>query len=310
MMGVGGRCVIWTFTETPLERVVRPPKTNVFLDAFDLGFALRGSDWHWSKGLSLPPEHRPVHSKRAFLCQTLISAVFHLTFFDLCLFTLQEMSPSTIGSPAGGSIFDDSLPPTKRYLRSTFAAFVAGIAVSSAMQGAYDLLTIIGLTIFRQSPKQWPPFFGPFLSSTSLNSFWAHGWHQLFRECFIGIGYKPFAHLFGRIGGVLGAFSASGLLHHYGLLAMGRGGEFWKTFGFFFMMGVGVVLEGLVKRVTGRKVGGWLGWIWTVVWIVGWGQLLADAWTRKGLVGSMFGPESYRPGKYIITRLLNKSIAY
>jgi hypothetical protein len=291
----------------PLQRVTRPTgaATNVFLDAFDLGFSLRGYDWDYSKGLQFPVEYRNTDCKSSFLFSTLVSHIFHLFLFDFSHYSIQVLWPDTVGSPAGGSIIDRTLPPFIRYLRSTYATFALCITVSSAMQATYDLLTIVGITLFNQSPMQWPPYFGPFLTATSLNSFWTRGWHQFFRESFIGIGYKPCYALFGRIGGVFGVFTVSGLMHHYGLLAMGRGGEFWKVFGFFFVMGVGLVVEGLYKKVTGRKVRGFIGFIWTMVWLLGWGHMVVDAWARKGVVGSMFMPDQYRPGKYIITSLFS-----
>ncbi len=55
-------------------------------------------------------------------------------------------------------------------------------------------------------------------------------------------------------------------------------------------MGVGAVLEYGFKQVTGRRVDGILGWVWTMVWSISWGTLLIDAWARRGMMASDFFP--------------------
>jgi hypothetical protein len=40
---------------------------------------------------------------------------------------------------------------------------------------------------------------------------------------------------------------------------------------FFGMMGVGCILEDLFEKMLSMKVQGWWGWLWTMMWIVGWG---------------------------------------
>jgi len=72
--------------------------------------------------------------------------------------------------------------------------------------------------------------------------------------------------------------------------AMGRGSDFKNVGGFFLMMGVGCILEALFNKASGAKVHGWFGWLWTTVWIVGWGNFLVDAWARRGLLGCTMIP--------------------
>jgi hypothetical protein len=114
------------------------------------------------------------------------------------------------------------------------------------------------------------------------------------------LGARPLSLLVGRVGGVIGAFSVSGLLHDLGLWGMGKGLELQSVGGFFVMMGVGVVLEGMWKKSSGKMVGGWFGRLWATTWLIGWGHMLIDAWSRRGLVGSVFFADSVRPSKYLI----------
>jgi len=103
--------------------------------------------------------------------------------------------------------------------------------------------------------------------------------------------------LFGPAGGVLGAFTISGLIHDLGLRAVGRGSDFLAVVGFFFMMGVGVILESVWITVQGKTPSGVAGWLWTFGWVALWGNIIADAWLIRGVAASGIIPEGYRPSK-------------
>ncbi|KAG8220733.1 hypothetical protein J3R82DRAFT_3063 [Butyriboletus roseoflavus] len=93
----------------------------------------------------------------------------------------------------------------------------------------------------------------------------------------------------------MGAFAVSGVLHDLGMRGMGRGSDTLSVVGFFLMHGVGVTMEHAWKLATGRRVGGVIGWLWIVPWFFLSGHLLVDVWARRGLIGSEFLPEAYRP---------------
>ncbi|KAK0469043.1 uncharacterized protein EV420DRAFT_1257359 [Desarmillaria tabescens] len=282
------RAIVWTFIATPPRRIdSRKPS------AAQLCFTGRYHEWNWSSGLHIPPEWRPTNSRTMFVLATLISMLIHIIVLDVLLFHLQSLSPNTFGSPKGGTIFTVIGIPD---LRSTYISFFSGIAVYCAIQSMYDGCTIFGIILFQQNSNQWPPLFDHPWCSTSLNRFWAKGWHQVFRHEFIAVGAKPLYALgFGRVGAVLGAFTASGTLHVLGNWGLSHETEFWAVGGYFVIQGVGVVLEGVWKKMSGRKVGGALGWMWTVAWVVGWANFLIDAWARAGLIGSAFFPNGGRP---------------
>ena len=302
MTVVAIRAIIWTFQLNPHQRThkssnVSPTYSQILLDAADLSFNLRGIGWSWSRLPKPPTESR---SSLTFFLHNLVSFLFHVVFFDVVHRLVQITDPDNIGSPVGGSIFDPSLPPLYRYSRSSLITLFAGLTIYAAIQTAYLLLTLFSLIFLCHSPSQWPPIFNHPWFSTSLSQFWSRRWHQLFKDIFVSFGGDTLALLMGRVGSVLGAFFVSGLLHTFGLWGMGRGGEFVKVTGFFMIMAVGTLLEHSWKRLTGSRVDGFLGRIWTSVWLLGWGNILVDAWSTKGLVGSVFFPDGYRPSDYVL----------
>lgn len=310
------RVVLWTFRIAPLKRTrvnqgIEKESSNhqstaqVALDAADLTFGLRGYGWNFSRGLIIPTEKRPTSPKSAFLKLTFASVVKHFLVFDFLHFAAQSYSPATIGSPTGGTIFNPNLSPILRYLAASSLSLISGLVVYCAIRTIYDISTIIGILVLRQDPSQWPPVFDHPWSSSSLIEFWSRRWHQLFRDCFLGIGAQPLSLVAGRIGGVIGAFTVSGIMHELGLWGMGNGGDFRQVAGFFLMMGVGVILESSWRKVTGQRVGGTLGRIWTAFWLIGWGTMLTDAWCRKGLVGSVFLADSVRPSQLVFNLTLS-----
>jgi len=97
--------------------------------------------------------------------------------------------------------------------------------------------------------------------------------------------------LFGRAGGVIGAFLASGVLHHVMLLGIDPSSEMWRMLLPFGMMGVGVVLE---HAVAGNNMGGWRGRMWTMFWLGLWANVIVDGWARAGVLGAFSSPTSVR----------------
>ena len=140
----------------------------------------------------------------------------------------------------------------------------------AVIQWIYDLNTANIILLFQQNLSQWPPLFDAPWRATSISDLWGLRWHQLFRSSFVQLGAKPLSAFIGRTG-ILGAFFVSAILHDWGMWAMGRGSYFSSVGRFFGMMGVGCILEDLFEKMLSMKVQGWWGWLWTMMWIVGWG---------------------------------------
>ncbi|KAK7051026.1 hypothetical protein VNI00_005138 [Paramarasmius palmivorus] len=270
-----------------------------FFDAFHLLCSARGIGWNWSKGLHVPAHTRPTSGRVIFLLYTTTSLIAHLMAMDIIHYYIQTFPQLHLTAcPRGATIFAEELPPLQRYALSTYISLLAGPVIYCTVQLGYDLATIIGVGIFQQNPMDWPPMFDHPWKATSLRDFWAKRWHQFFRYIFVTLGSVPFSRILGRVGVPFGAFLISGIVHYFGLWGMSRGTD-WRMIGFFLLMAVGIVMEDLWKQSTGRKVRGFYGWLWTTLWVVGWANILVDAWARKGLISSSFYPENYRPAELL-----------
>ncbi|KAJ7494618.1 hypothetical protein B0H11DRAFT_2227419 [Mycena galericulata] len=162
------------------------------LDAADLTFNLRGVGWNFSANMKVPTYTRPLSPSSAYVKSTLRSLVVHVFVFDFLHYFCQSFGPDTLGSTAGGSIYDMGIAnPSIRYLRSTLLTFLVGMLIYGAIQIGHDAFSLIGVAIFRQSPSEWPPVFDSPWFATSLTEFWAARWHQVFRQEFIAVGFRP-----------------------------------------------------------------------------------------------------------------------
>ncbi|KAF8064409.1 hypothetical protein FPV67DRAFT_221191 [Lyophyllum atratum] len=316
------RMMVWTFKMKPIWRVstlgevtsqfytTSPPTLRpkeLFVAAFELCCNLRGIGWSWSQNLHIPRETRPTRSKRAFVIATATQLVIHVVMIDILIYAIQSLAPTTVGSARGGSIFEADLKPSLRYAKAILLTFLTGMFTYSILQAGYLFYTLAGVLIFRQHISLWPPAFEAPWLSTSLNEFWSKRWHQFFRDPFFTLGGYPMLLLFvGRAGAVLGTFFMSSILHSFAFWGMGRGTDFMRVGGYFIVNGIGVLLEHIWRSVTGRRVGGWCGRIWTYIWIVGWGHFLVEAWAVKGFMSGTFLPRYLRLTAYIMGPAANR----
>ncbi|KAF8891416.1 membrane bound O-acyl transferase family-domain-containing protein [Mucidula mucida] len=282
----------WTFGPTPTKR------DGSKSSPLELMFSFRGLDYTFSSysRTHVAPEWRPTSSRSLFALYTLASLLFHLTLSDIIHMYIQIIAPHTL---QGGSIFAPEQTPT---LFSTYLTLLAGVVVYSVIQLVYDAATFVGVVIFRQEPTAWPPVFQQPWLATSLSQFWGRRWHQLFKYYFVTIGATParfLPPLIANIAAVMGVFFVSGCLHFIGGWGMGKGADWWPLAGFFLVNGVGLLLENAWRRVTGSKVGGYFGWIWTMLFVAFWGNWLVDGWSKIGLIASVFFPEGRRPAEML-----------
>ncbi|KAH0830210.1 membrane bound O-acyl transferase family-domain-containing protein [Lanmaoa asiatica] len=278
---------------TPTEHGVSV--SSAMWNAWDLVVNLRGIGWNEPQKMHIPTPYFQVKSRLIFSLLSLGRSIFLVLVFDIMNRTIRSFGPDTFGTPKGGTIFDPSLPPSERYMKSLIVTLLSGISGYIIIEAGYQLHAALFTVLFQQHPSQWPPLFDSPWLSTSLASFWGRRWHQLFRESFVAIGSRPMERYLGRTGVVMGAFAVSGVLHDVGLQGMGQGADTPMITGFFLLHGVGIVMEHAWKQVTGRRVSGIIGWLWVTSWTLFWGHLIVDVWARRGLIGSEFCPEAYRP---------------
>lgn len=255
--------------------------TPWIIDAFEVSTALRGIGWDFGKGVYIPPHPRSADNRAAFLKYM---AIEHLQSFLLVdLFDLLQKLTPGVGSTDGGSIFFTNLPLIPRYALSTLLTAGTAALMMSGFRNLYATLTLIGVGLLGQSPAAWPPLLDNPWNADSLHDFWGRRWHQALRRTFLVLGGIPGGWIAGRVGTVLGAFIASGLLHEGGMYLMGRGVDHRAT-AFFVIQGVLVALEYIFKRVTGRRVGGNWGRAWAYVNMLSWAHLLGKYFRDGGIL--------------------------
>ena len=268
-----GRLKIGEQALPALYEEVSIPTSNTFimsivphwsLDALEGISSLRGLGWEFGKGVSVPKDSRPLQ-RGSFVKATLTIFAKNYLIVDFIL-ALIQLLPG-IGSTAGGSLFYTSLPLIPRYITSTLILMISGAAMTAGFEALYSLGTLIGVGVLDQSPAAWPPLTCNPFAADSVGDFWARRWHQTLRRTFLVMGGLPAGWIAGRPGMIMGTFIASGLFHEFGVYVIGRGIDHTVTM-FFTMQGVAVILEGLWRSATGRRVGGWPGRIWTYTFMV------------------------------------------
>ena len=264
-------------------------------NAWDLIVNLRGIGWIGPEKMRLPTPYFRVESRVTFFFLSVFRAIFFTTTFDMIALYVCSLGPDTFGTPKGGTIFDPSLPPLKRYTKSSIITLISSAAAYNVIETIYQVHAAFFTLVFQQYPSQWPPLFDSPWLSTSITSFWGQRWQQLFREYFVVVGSKPMQKYLGRVGTVLGGFAVSGVLHDVGMRGMNRGADTLEVVGFFFLQGVGVILEHAWRKATGRRVEGVIGFLWVFFFFLVTGHIFVDVWARRGLLGSDFIPKAYRP---------------
>jgi len=187
---------------------------------------------------------------------------------------------------------------------AALSGICGGVWIYAWIDSMYHVSTLVGRIVLRQPASLWPPAFHRPWLSTSIHEFWSFRWHQFLRHLCITFGARPGGMLFGKPGAFIGAFAVSAFLHHVGIWGIGSGTELITTWGFFLMMGVGAIMEVVYKQVTGMRVQGWTGWIWTTLWTTLWGTFLIDGWAKHGVFALVCFPDRFRVGKIVVDTII------
>ena len=303
------RGTVWAVAREPFRRQSPLNKRSkldsesvytAFWNALDLMYNKRGIGWNWPRGLVVPKPAFETDSRIAFVLLSAARLALHALGFDACLQIICILSPETFGSLNGGSLFDHTLPPLLEPLRAVFVSLLTVWMAYFVLQLGYQFLAILCIVLFQQHPSQWPPLFDSPWLSTSLSELWGRRWHQMSRDVVLNLGSEPFNCLFGRLGGLFGAFLVSGIVHDIDLRSLGRGGNSVAIIGFWVMNGVGVVLERIWTKTTGRRVGNVWGWMWMFGWLALWGVWVVDEWAKVGRFGASSLPGEFKPSLALV----------
>ncbi|RHZ81145.1 hypothetical protein Glove_123g80 [Diversispora epigaea] len=136
--------------------------------------------------------------------------------------------------------------------------------------------------------EEWPFIINNPIMSTSLTDLWSNRWHQVFREIWVSLAYRPLktfirnkfipllnpkfkkiGEIFDKVIPPLGVFVLSGIFHEYINWTVTY--QYWipgEQLSFFVLQGIGVIMEKLVKQsIPSLRIPNWLGWIWTLGFI-------------------------------------------
>ncbi|OAV91926.1 hypothetical protein PTTG_07408 [Puccinia triticina 1-1 BBBD Race 1] len=132
------------------------------------------------------------------------------------------------------------------------------------------------------------------LEASSISAFWGRHWHTVLQGLFVEAGAVPLTSLvrwaFGthkpppkllRLSGIIGAFAVSAIMHEVGVWSAGPFDRRLRTSVFFLSQGVAVCLESAFKSLSGQRVTGPLGRIWTFAWLIFFGTPMIDAWLEN-----------------------------
>ncbi|KIK92202.1 hypothetical protein PAXRUDRAFT_830176 [Paxillus rubicundulus Ve08.2h10] len=319
MFSVAMRACAWATAQEPYqrtdERLSSPSSqghqekagssniSTALWNAWDLLLNVRGVGWNWSRGLIFPQPAFETRSRTAFVLLSTVRFVIYALACDATLQGIRMFSPEEFSSSTGGSIYDPSLPPILQLLRCLCISALTVWMVYFSVECVYQLQAVLFVALLQQRPSQWPPLFDSPWLSTSLGDFWGRRWHQMLRQMLMTLGGRPFGHLFGRLGGIIGVFLTSGVFHVIELRSVTQGGNWLVVIGFFVMNGIGIVLERVWKRVYDRRVGGIWGWIWTFSWLALWGVPMVDNWAKAGRFGAETFPPEFKPTVVLVSFL-------
>ena len=247
----------------------RHPLFRGLLDAIEVISETRWIGWKGGEGTSLPKTGQTL-SKADFIKSRLFILLRNFLLMDLYDNLLRAFPD--ISNPFGGSMFYSHLPPLQRYAVSTVIQMIFGSFCMLTITSTPLWMSVIGVGVLGQSPAAWPSLMDNPWASTSLHELWSKRWHQMMRRNFMVAGGNPGQWVAGRAGLVLGTFIASGLYHDLAAYTLPGPMDFRPTM-FFALQGVGVLLEDSYRKLTGRRVGGLVGRVWTYLFVIGFGQL-------------------------------------
>lgn len=271
------RSLIWGTSTRPYHRIsdLNPSGSSVLgrlWFAIELISSPRGIGWSFGV-----PAVSLYQTRTEFLHITLRRLSLNLAIFVGSVICLAMIDSGHFGYPL---LF--------RHLTSFFVGIFAWTMID--ITGCFVRLLAL---CFNLNLSHVPFFLNSPIQATNLADFWSRRWHSLAKHIFVEAGSRPATaiarSLIGegsltRSIGILAAFVISGLMHEFGLWYATSPDLSFRTTIFFAAQGLGVVLESSFRKLTGYRVQGWVGRVWMLSWLVGWGRLMIDAWMEQDAV--------------------------
>lgn len=181
-----------------------------------------------------------------------------------------------------------------RWLADLAAVICVAVCVWLALSMAYHFLAAIAVGTGLYEAEAWEvDLFDDPLAADSLLDFWGRRWHQFFRHQFLMLSTFILRALGLPVSSpsiLFLSFFFSGTMHTLGQYLMDPVPALLPVFALFLLSGFGCALEVMFKRITGRKVKGFWGRVWTWAWMLTTGRWAANAWFESGVGGSYLCP--------------------
>lgn len=267
----------------------------------------RGLICTWSPPENVVPIERNVNFNKFILNLILRTIIMHFWFQFVCGLGVEVVINSK--GDINHFLFDRlSLPPWKiiKCIAPYFLTVMLGGGAYSgfALAGAlFNIVEIIIISTLRKilpdgnqfkpepvDPSNYPPLFNSPWTRESLTEFWGKGWQAVFRHHFLFCGaqpmyliFKPYGSTISKLAAVMGAMGLSAAMHEFCLASISSIDPTFSSVRMFLSQGIGIVMEAMFKKITGRKVCGIIGWTWTFGWMIFNGTPMVDAWIKRSL---------------------------
>ncbi|CAD6580694.1 MAG: hypothetical protein TREMPRED_002807 [Tremellales sp. Tagirdzhanova-0007] len=240
------------------------------------------------------PTLRITRSYAQSMRHHLLYMQWHLFLMDLATYAAFRMAPETIGSPnlVGGDVrqvcrdlaMTTGLPELLWWM---FWTMISAMVNYQGMATIWHILSAIGIGSGLYLDEEWPKLMHKPWLSTSLNEFWGKRYHQILRDFYLLLA-TPFSYLPRPIH-VISVFLISSLLHmtiYYPLRQQFIVGPYLS---FFVGCGVGCVLERQFYHMTGKRVDGRWGMLWTWTFMLVVSVPIVEYEWSSGWTGAMRG---------------------
>ncbi|CAK9783783.1 hypothetical protein CC85DRAFT_191761 [Cutaneotrichosporon oleaginosum] len=233
----------------------------------------------------------PPLGRAATVARHLYAVAWNYVIADVVVAFLRSLGHDTICKPGGRpnsvDLFINQWEYPQKAFAYIFAATVMGNTVALFIGAGHHFIAAlaVGTGLWETSAWDFPIFSYPILS-TSINEMWSRRWQQVIRhymavQSTIAMWFLP-PFLRRRATYMLFVFHFSALLHiigHIGMDPVPPASNIWI---FFMLSGVGCLAERAFRSITGRRVRGVFGWLWTWTYLVITSRLMADAWLDVG----------------------------
>ncbi|KAK4054465.1 hypothetical protein OIV83_000959 [Microbotryomycetes sp. JL201] len=328
-----GKAVSLNKSRTELEAIRRKQRDHdslpdIVLWSISLLFSMRGIGWAFGPPARSLAPHGPSNSQK--LIKQLLLAILkrQIIFASMSAILLtpeQERARHLVafGLAPGHAAFGSRAVGTLAFGTSACCALEMGFSIATLLvclsTKAMRAILPAGLKPPPFDIRAFPPIFQRPWHPESVSTFWASQWHSFFSASFHFLGFKPasavvsaiFGKALGRVAGVTAVFALSSWLHEYALASASNNAialdrtqlDFGTRYGsiiYFMSQGFGIVLEGLFRAITGKRVSGSLGTIWAYVYIVGLGYFVYKNWSTMGLFQNLPAPQDWSWHRWVL----------